>query len=92
MLIQKLRLQRGWSQQVRKLRAFYLHLSRYVLVCALLVAINLLTRPAHLWSLWVVGGWGLGVALHGLSTVKPFGVLGPAWERREVEKRLGRPL
>ncbi|MDH4376495.1 MAG: 2TM domain-containing protein [Ramlibacter sp.] len=79
-------------RQVRQLRAFYLHLAQYVLVCTLLVAINLLTRPSHLWSLWVIGGWGLGVLSHGLQIFNPFRVLGPEWERREVEKRLGRPL
>lgn len=79
-------------QQVRRLRAFYLHLARYALVCTLLLAINLLTRPSHLWSLWVVGGWGLGVLMHGLRTFTPFRLLGPEWERREVEKRLGRPI
>ena len=79
-------------KQVRQLRAFYLHLAQYVLVCTLLVAINLLTRPSHLWSLWVIGGWGLGVLSHGLQIFNPFRVLGPEWERREVEKRLGRPL
>ena len=79
-------------RQVRQLRAFYLHLAQYVLVCTLLVAINLLTHPSHLWSLWVIGGWGLGVLSHGLQIFNPFRVLGPEWERREVEKRLGRPL
>jgi len=77
---------------VRKLRGFYLHLSRYVLVCLALLAINLVFFPHKLWVLWVIGGWGLGILAHAASTFRPDWLLGPQWERQQVEKRLGRPL
>ena len=77
---------------VRKLRGFYLHLSRYVLICLALLAINLVFLPHKLWVLWVIGGWGLGILAHASSTFRPDWLLGPQWERQQVEKRLGRPL
>lgn len=33
----------------------------YVVVNAFLVFVNLLTCPAYLWVLWVIGGWGIGL-------------------------------
>ena len=77
---------------VRKVKAFYIHLVQYVAICALICAINLAIDPAHLWSLWVVGFWGLAVAGHALQVFEAFPFLGGEWERREVEKRLGRSL
>lgn len=79
-------------RHVRKLRAFYLHLLRYIIVVAGLTAINLVVSPHRLWVLWVMGGWGLGLLAHATAVFRPRAFLGPDWERREVEKRLGRPL
>jgi hypothetical protein len=77
---------------VRKLRGFYLHLFQYLAIILALAAINLVFSPRHLWVLWVAGGWGLGLALHAFRVFRPDWMLGPQWERRQVEKRLGRPL
>ncbi len=77
---------------VRKLRGFYLHLIQYLLVNAALLALNLLTAPRHLWSLWVIGGWGIGIASHAIRIFWRYPLFGPDWEKREVEKKLGRPL
>jgi hypothetical protein len=77
---------------VRRLRGFYLHLLRYLVVIAGLWAINLIVSPQRLWVLWVMAGWGIGLLAHAASVFSRRGFLGPEWERREVEKRLGRPL
>jgi len=39
-------------------RAFYRHVMIYIVVNALLVAVNLLTDPNHLWFQWGMLGWG----------------------------------
>jgi transcriptional regulator with XRE-family HTH domain len=77
---------------VRKLRGFYIHLFQYLIVNLALLAINLLTQHHYLWVFWVMGGWGIGLLMHAFRTFKPHRILGPQWERRQVEKRLGRSL
>jgi len=79
-------------RHVRKLRGFYTHLLQYALVIPLLWAINLLSHPQTIWAIWPTLGWGLGILLHAFRVFQPSAFLGPQWERREVEKRLGRPL
>ena len=78
--------------QVRQLRGFYLHLMKYVIVNLGLLAINLIFSPHTLWFYWVMLGWGLGLLSHAFRVFRPDWMLGPDWEKREVEKRLGRPL
>ncbi|HKI63773.1 MAG TPA: helix-turn-helix domain-containing protein [Burkholderiales bacterium] len=77
---------------VRNLRGFYTHLFRYIVVTLALLAINLVFTPHKIWVFWVMGGWGLGVLMHASRVFRPDWFLGPHWERRQVEKRLGRPL
>ena len=77
---------------VRRLRAFYLHLFRYIVVIMLLTVVNLIVSPHKLWVVGVIVGWGIGLLIHALRVFSPWQVLGPAWERAQVEKRLGRPL
>ena len=77
---------------VRRLRRFYLHCIRYVVVNVVLVVVNLAVTPERLWVPWVIGGWGLGILMHAFRVFGPDWMLGPGWERRQVEKRLGRQL
>lgn len=77
---------------VRRLRGFYLHVFQYLLVIAGLTVINLVTTPQRLWVPWVIAGWGLGLLGHAFMVFRPSWLLGPEWERQQVEKRLGRPL
>ena len=79
-------------KHVRELRRFYVHLFRYLLGVLILLAINLITSPQYLWVFWVMGGWGLGVLMHASRVFGPAWLLGPEWERKQVEKKLGRPL
>ena len=79
-------------KEVRKLRGFYLHLMKYVIVNLGLLVINLIFSPHTLWFYWVMLGWGLGLLSHAFRVFRPAWMLGADWEKREVEKRLGRPL
>ena len=77
---------------VRKLKAFYIHVAQFVLIVGVLTVVNLVTSPQYLWCLWVAGGWGLGLAIHGFRVFNWIPFLNGQWERREVEKYLGRQL
>ena len=77
---------------VRKLRGFYIHLMQYAVVIPVLWGINFFTNTHYLWAIWPTLGWGLGILMHGFRVFKLSVFFGPQWEKREVEKRLGRPL
>jgi transcriptional regulator with XRE-family HTH domain len=77
---------------VRKVKGFYLHLSQYVIVIAALAAINLVWLPSYWWFVWPALGWGMGVAAHAVSVFDAVPFLNGAWEKRQVEKYLGREL
>lgn len=77
---------------VRKIKAFYVHLAQYVVIVGGLAIVNLVTLPGYLWVGWVAMGWGIGVVAHGLRVFDKVPFLNGQWEKREVEKFLGRRL
>jgi transcriptional regulator with XRE-family HTH domain len=78
--------------RVRKIRGFYIHLTQYVVVIAVLAVINLVTHSSRLWFFWPALGWGIGVLAHAAATFEFIPFFGAEWERKQVEKQLGRPL
>ena len=52
---------------------FQHHLVRYIVVNLFLLLLNFLIGGSLTWSLYVVLGWGLGLALHAWSTFQPKG-------------------
>jgi transcriptional regulator with XRE-family HTH domain len=50
--------------------------------------------PAAVFDLvkWMMPGWGLGVIAHGVTAYELVDPFGAAWEKREIERRLGRPM
>ncbi len=77
---------------VRDLKGFYAHLIPYVTVISAFLIANLFGYLDFRWTFWTAFGWGIGVLMHALSVFEPFTFLGPEWEKRQVEKRLGRKL
>ncbi|CAM2889021.1 2TM domain-containing protein [Vibrio diazotrophicus] len=78
--------------QVRAIKGFYSHLMTYVMVISLLFAINLFTSSHYIWAWWPALGWGIGILNHGLNAFEVFNLFGPKWEKRQIEKRLGRKM
>jgi hypothetical protein len=57
------------ARRVGKARmGFYIHLTVYLLVNALLVGINLTTSTKNLWFKWPLLGWGVGILAHAVVT------------------------
>ncbi len=77
---------------VRKIKGFYMHAAQFGFVMVLLLVINLLTSPRYLWVGWVFLGWGSGLLFHGLRVFDKVPFLNGDWERRQVERFLGRRL
>jgi transcriptional regulator with XRE-family HTH domain len=75
---------------VRKLKGFYSHLIRYIVIVSALAIFNFLKNPGHFWVVWVALGWGLGVLFHGLRVFQFSPFDNAEWEKRQVEKYLNR--
>jgi transcriptional regulator with XRE-family HTH domain len=82
--------QEAWAmKQVNQLREFFIHVAVYLVVCTTALAALLFLSPDNLWAgvlLWLV--WGAGLLIHAAKTF----LLGGSWQRRQVERKLGRPL
>lgn len=79
-------------QQVKEIKGFYTHLIQFVVIVSALGLINHMTSPGHYWIVWVIIGWGAGIIAHGLSVFEVFNLFGVDWEKKQVEKRLGKKL
>lgn len=53
------------DQRARRwLRGFIIHLMIYFAAMAVLLPVNFIIAPDHLWSLFALVGWGAPLALH----------------------------
>ena len=70
------------KERVAVLRAFYRHLSVYVIVNLGLFLINMITSPETLWFIWPLMGWGIALALHAFRVfvARP----GSSWEEKKI--------
>ena len=76
-------------EYVKGLKEFYTHLFMYVVFAVVFGVASGFDRPLILFG---AIGWGIGVIVHGLAAFEVISLGGPNWERRQVEKRLGRRL
>ncbi|HEX6929627.1 MAG TPA: 2TM domain-containing protein [Gammaproteobacteria bacterium] len=76
-------------EYVKGLKEFHSHVLMY-LVFAVTFAVAF--GIDHPFILWGGLGWGAGVIVHGLTAYEVINIFGPGWERRRIEKRLGRKL
>jgi len=78
--------------QVQQINRFYLRVVQSGVFIALLAAINLTVNPHYLWSLWVALFWSVALIFKGLRVFDKIPFLNADWEKRQVERRLGRQL
>lgn len=67
-------------------KGFYVHLVTYVAVISGLFLINVLTSAGRWWFVWPAVGWGIGIAVHALSTFGLVGLFGRDWEERRLKE------
>jgi len=78
------------KKRIDELKSFYSHLFVYLAVNAGLFLLNILTSPRHLWFYWPLIGWGIGLAIHGLSVFGTQRFLGKDWEERKIKELMDR--
>ena len=75
-------------EQAEKEAEFYTHLATFLVVMTGLTALNLFLTPEHLWVLYALFGWGLGLASHASEV---FGLgRGSSWQQRRVQELMDR--
>ena len=83
-------------EYVARLKGFYMHLFMYaVFAFFFLGGFGLkwgFTSPPVRLMLYAFAGWAIGLVIHALHAYEVFDFFGPKWERRMVERRLGRKL
>lgn len=79
-------------RHVEKLRRFYTGLALYAVVITLLAGINVVTFHGRWWAVWPALGWGIALLVRAARVFEWLPIFGSDWERRQIEKRLGRPL
>jgi 2TM domain len=73
------------QKKVKEIRAFYEHLTVFILVNPIVIVVNLMTSPGYLWFIWCVLGWGVGVVLHGLKAFECMPFFNKEWEQRKIQ-------
>ena len=79
-------------EHVKEIKDFYSHLINYVVVIIGLFIVNFITSPDYYWAWWAAFGWGIGVVSHGISVFEVYSFFGADWEKKQIEKRLGKKL
>ena len=77
-------------QQVEMMTGFYVHVAIYVLVNAILVAVNWATSPEEWWAQWALLGWGAGLVAHALLVFLPVQGSFERWKARKIREARAR--
>lgn len=74
------------KKQVEEIKGFYGNLTAYIVVNLGLLIVNLLTSPEHIWFYWLLIGWGIGVAIHGMKVFNYLPFIGKDWEDQKIKE------
>jgi transcriptional regulator with XRE-family HTH domain len=77
---------------VRRIKGFYMHLAEYCVIIAMLAVMNVFISPHYPWVIFAAAPWGFYVLIEGLRAFDKVPFLNGQWERRQVERYLGRQL
>ena len=78
--------------RVRRIKAFYMHLAEYCVIIAMLGVMNLFVSNHFPWVIFAALPWGFYMLVEGLRAFDKVPFLNGAWEKRQVERYLGRQL
>jgi uncharacterized membrane protein len=73
---------------IKRKRDFKAHVVAYVIVNAFLVVVWYLTGAGYFWPVWVIGGWGIGLAFNAWDAYgRHADAISEAEIQREIDKR-----
>lgn len=78
------------KKKVGNLKDFYRHLTIYMFVNILLFAINFFTFQGDWWFVYPLGGWGIGLVIHGLTTYVNNNPSKSDWEEKKIKEYIER--
>ena len=78
------------QKKVEDLKGFYGNLSSYIVVNIGLLILNLVTSPSYLWFFYPLLGWGIGVAIHGMSVFNYMPFLNRDWEEKKIHELMNK--
>ncbi len=76
-------------QYAKSINEFYTHLLFFIIFTPIIMISKGVSDP----QVWMIcGGWTLGIMFHGLVAYEKITLFTPTWERKLIEKKLGRKL
>ena len=73
------------TKRVRARKGFYSHLTAYIIVNLMLIAIWYFTGAGYFWPMWVILFWGIGLVFNAVAVFSQRDI---SWETREIEKEV----
>lgn len=73
-------------KRVDELQAFFIHLTVFIAVNALLYGIDLVQGDGLNWAYWTTFGWGIGLLAHAAFTFRVVPGLGEGWRQRKIDE------
>jgi len=74
---------------VKGIKEFYGHLFMFAIF---MVSFLITGKFAHPQLKWLILGWVAGLIIHGMVAYELLGSFGTQWEKKQIEKKLGRKL
>ena len=74
------------KKRVEAIKGFYGNLTSYIVLNIFFFILNMVTSPNHLWFYWPLLGWGIGVAIHGMTVFNYSPFFGKDWEERKLKE------
>ncbi|GEC79448.1 histidine kinase [Flavobacterium aquatile] len=74
------------KKQVEEIKGFYVHFMAYIVIMCVLVFINLKYTPEHLWFVYSMLGWGLGLFFHAVKVFNWFPFMSKNWEEKKLQQ------
>ncbi|VXC13569.1 Histidine kinase [Flavobacterium sp. 9AF] len=74
------------QKKVKEIKSFYSNLITYLIVISFLAFINLRYSPKHLWFIYPMLGWGLGVFLQAMKVFNFLPFFNKDWEEKKIKQ------